>query len=123
MFAFQIKNIHHNLISSILSYEFGIATRSGGFCAHPYVFQLLGVQSQVIRNLVQEIQQEKRTNFPGIVRASLGIYNTFEDIDAFVDALLCIVKGQYQGNYVQDSTTGDFVPLNTPAEFHFHFRL
>jgi cysteine desulfurase/selenocysteine lyase len=123
VFAFQMKNIHHNLIAAILSYEFGIATRSDSFCAHPYVFQLLGVQPQVVRKLEQEIQQEKRANFPGLVRASIGIYNTFEDIDAFVDALQRIVKGRYQGNYAQDSTTGDFVPLNAPAEFHYHFHL
>lgn len=62
----DIKGIHPHDISSILDQE-GIAVRGGHHCAMP-LMRLLGIQ--------------------GSTRASFYIYNTKEEIEAFVRALL-----------------------------------
>ncbi|MEI6791148.1 MAG: SufS family cysteine desulfurase [Myxococcaceae bacterium] len=66
IFSFTLGDIHPHDISSILDQE-GVAVRAGHLCAQP-LMKLLGV--------------------PALVRASLGVYNTQEDIDALCEALL-----------------------------------
>lgn len=83
--TFSVKNMHHTTVARRLNDTFGIATRSGCFCAHMYVFELLGVTAKR--------QQALRANIgnpaamPGMVRASFGLYNTHKDIDALIAAL------------------------------------
>ena len=63
--SFVIENVHPHDAGSILDYE-GVAVRTGHHCAQP-VMDRFGV--------------------PATIRASLGIYNTREDIDALVRGL------------------------------------
>ena len=42
-----IHKLPHQLVAAILSYEHGIAVRSGCFCAHPYVVHLLDLDEVV----------------------------------------------------------------------------
>ena len=63
--SFTMENVHPHDIGQILDGE-GVAIRAGHHCAQP-VMQRFGV--------------------PATARASLGIYNTTEDIDALVRAL------------------------------------
>lgn len=63
--SFLLGDIHPHDISSIVDQE-GVAVRAGHLCAQP-LMKLLGV--------------------PALVRASLGVYNTLEDVDALVMAL------------------------------------
>jgi len=63
--SFNLQNIHPYDIGVILD-QFGIAVRTGHHCAQPIM------------------------NFyciPGTVRASFAVYNTFEEIDIFVEAV------------------------------------
>jgi hypothetical protein len=53
-----------------------------------------------------------RTEMPGMIRASFGLYNTEEEIDHLVEALERIERGDYQGRYTQYKATGEFIPMN-----------
>ena len=61
----------------------GTATRRGAFCAHPYVWRLLGYSDEEMADF------EGCTDFktPGMIRVSFGIYNTEEEIDEFLEIL------------------------------------
>ena len=43
-----------------------------------------------------------------MVRISLGAYNTAEDVDAVVEMLRRIARGDYDGQYYQAPDTGDY---------------
>lgn len=61
----------------------GIATRRGAFCAHPYVWRLMGIADDEVRDYKK--CDDART--PGMIRVSFGIYNTEEEIDEFLKTL------------------------------------
>lgn len=86
---FNIEGIHHETLAKILSYEFGIATRSGCFCAQPYVQKILQIS---------ETEAEKyrkiKINRPGMVRVSFGLYNTEKEVYKLVQVLKLIRKNQ-----------------------------
>jgi cysteine desulfurase/selenocysteine lyase len=63
--SFSLEGVHPHDVGSVLDHE-GVAVRTGHHCAQP-VMEHFGV--------------------PATVRASLGLYNTREDIDALVRAL------------------------------------
>ena len=63
--SFSLEGAHPHDIAQILD-RYGVAVRAGHHCAQP-LMTFLGV--------------------PATARASFGIYNTVEDVDAFVEAL------------------------------------
>ncbi|MEG2353088.1 MAG: aminotransferase class V-fold PLP-dependent enzyme [Clostridium sp.] len=97
---FNIKGMSHSMTSKILSYEFGISTRNGCFCAHPYVTEILNLQPEKVLYEMEHEGKEK----PGMVRLSFGIYNTLEEIDNLVIALNTIIthKDYYLKIYEDD---------------------
>ena len=107
---FNLRGLSHFLVAAILGYEFGIGVRNGCFCAHPYILQLLGVSPDETERVRLNMLAHDRRNNPGLVRASFGMYNTLEEVDAFVEALEKIVRSEYKGTYVQDPASGDFFP-------------
>lgn len=68
--VFNVKDVHPHDVASILS-SFGVAIRAGHHCAQP-LMKHMGVHATC--------------------RASFYFYNTLEDIDVFVDALLQVRK-------------------------------
>lgn len=74
--VFNVKGRTHQEVSDLLAKEIGIATRNGKFCAHPYVTRFLG-----IRNLPEN---EDEQDTCGMVRISLGLYNTKAECDRFL---------------------------------------
>lgn len=94
---FNVEGVHHSLMSAILSYEAGIAVRNGFFCAHPYCERLLGYSAQDM----EDMMKDPNSIFPGIVRASFGIYNGLYEIDRFIAFLNQIVlnKKYYVDKY------------------------
>ena len=68
--SFLVEGAHAHDLATLLDLE-GVAIRSGHHCAHP-LMQHFGV--------------------PATCRASFAFYNTFEEIDAFVAALLKVRK-------------------------------
>ena len=72
MLSFVLDDVRTEDVGAALNEE-GIAVRSGHHCAQP-ILRRLGVESSV--------------------RPSLALYNTYEDIDALVAALLRLQAGR-----------------------------
>ena len=119
----ELTTTHHFLASAILGYEFGIGVRSGCFCAHPYILHLLGLSHEEAARVREDILSGDRSNMPGLIRASFGLYNTLEDVDILIDALARIAKGDYQGQYVQDRASGEYTPVGWEPAYAQYFRL
>jgi cysteine desulfurase / selenocysteine lyase len=107
---FNLVGMSHYLVADILGYEFGVGVRNGCFCAHPYLLHLMQVGEEESGRVRAEMHAGDRRNVPGLVRASFGIYNTEEDIDALIEALEKIQRGEYKGVYHQDRASGAFEP-------------
>ncbi|MBO5244793.1 MAG: aminotransferase class V-fold PLP-dependent enzyme [Selenomonadales bacterium] len=86
--SFTLDGVDHRMVSRILSYEDGIAVRSGMFCAHPYVTRLLGTDSEQLAYA----KQHRDASLPGMVRVSLSFYNTEEEVERFLKLMRRISK-------------------------------
>lgn len=88
--SFNIKNKYHEEVSSKLNDFGGIATRNGCFCAHPYLTELIGVSPEQLQNLKNRVLAGEEPLMPGAVRATIGIYNTKEEIDKVLNCVEAI---------------------------------
>jgi selenocysteine lyase/cysteine desulfurase len=70
----------HGLMAQALSQEAGIAVRNGLFCAHPYVEKLL----KISENELKFYHTHDNAPVPGLVRVSLGLYNTSQEVELFL---------------------------------------
>lgn len=118
---FNLGKIPHALLAAILSYEWGIGTRSGCFCAHPYVKCILQVGEQAARELEQRILDRDRSVIPGAVRISFGLYNTAGEIDTLAEALGEIARGRHADGYHLDRERGSY--YRTDVDDRFESRL
>jgi len=114
---FTLGDIPHFRVSAVLGYEFGIGVRSGCFCAHPYILHLLHLSPEEARGVRQRILAGDKSDMPGLIRASFGLYNSLEDVDALVEALTRIARGEYKGTYIQNKATGEFYPQGWSPDF------
>jgi len=121
--TFNVKGLNHALVASILSYEWGIGTRNGCFCAHPYVKCLLDVTEAEATDMETRILARDRSTLPGFVRASFGIYNTKEEVDVLCEALSAIAKGKYRDGYLLNKERGEFYRTDIADEFEKYFSL
>ncbi len=119
----RLKGMIHFKVAAILGHEFGIGVRSGCFCAHPYLLHLLQVDHVEADTVRQQMLAGDRSNMPGMIRASFGLYNTIEEVDALIDAIIKIVKGEYSGDYVQNISTGEFVPRGWEPAFDSYLNI
>jgi selenocysteine lyase/cysteine desulfurase len=103
---FNVGSIPHALVAAILGYEGGIGVRSGCFCAQQYVSSLLGIADDA-----RGQSPGDRSDRPGMVRVSFGVYNTCADVDALVDMLQRIAAGDYHGRYDRVPATGEYRPV------------
>jgi cysteine desulfurase / selenocysteine lyase len=87
---FNMTHLSHQVLASILTEEFAIAVRDGFFCAHPYCQRLLGLTPEDMEYYF--IHEE--APLPGMVRISFGLYNTFDEVDIFLNALYHIAKNK-----------------------------
>ena len=123
MLAVQLDGVPHFLLAAILSYEFGIGVRNGCFCAHPYMLHLLIVAEEEAIQVRQYILNGDRREVPGLVRISFGLYNRVEEVDQLVEALEKVARGEIQGQYVQDTASGDFKPLGWNVCYEDYFSV
>ena len=121
MIPLLLEGISHFKVSAILGHEFGIGVRSGCFCAHPYILHLLKLTSDESQEVRRRMLSGDRSEMPGMIRASFGLYNTTEDVDALVYALSCVAGGRYSGKYHQDITSGEYLPHGWSQEFDKYF--
>ena len=119
---FGLQDISHFKVAAILGYEFGIGVRSGCFCAHPYILHLLGLNHEEAADVRRRMLAGDKSEMPGLIRASFGLYNTFEDVDALIDALQHIARGAYQGKYTQERASGEYKAQGWAPDFERYFR-
>ena len=91
-FTFNLKGYHHALLSAILENEYGIETRAGTICNHRLVRRWFKINDKTQKEIEEKIAGGDRLASYGIVRASLAIHNTKEDVDTLVSALKQIAK-------------------------------
>ncbi|HEX3011850.1 MAG TPA: aminotransferase class V-fold PLP-dependent enzyme [Syntrophomonadaceae bacterium] len=117
--SFNIKGISHSLAGAVLCFEAGIGTRTGCFCAQNYVRKLLG-QAESSQH-IKLYEQNQLDKLPGMVRISLGGYNTFEEVDYFIKWLEKLVqnKSEFAERYQYDPEQGSFVPKDIPEACEF----
>ncbi len=121
--SLNVDNIPHALTASILSYEGGIGVRSGCFCAHLYVKSLMKVSEEDSKKLEAEILDRDRSNIPGTIRMSFGIYNTKEEIDEIIEMLKKIIAGEYSKNYILNKEKGEYTPKDFELKFDEYFEI
>ena len=119
---FNLESVPHALVAAILGYEGGIGVRNGCFCAQSYVAHLLGRGIRPAPSLL-EPASGRRADRPGMVRISLGVYNTAADVDALAEMLHRIARREYHCDYVQDQETGEYLPAGHVDAVHEHFSL
>lgn len=115
---FNIKNISHNLLASLLSFEGNIGVRSGCFCAHPYVHRLLDLSSIEIRKIQQKMIFGDIKDIPGLVRISFGMYNTTEEVDEFINFMRFITANidSYKDKYIYNKEYNCYFPKDFKLE-------
>jgi selenocysteine lyase/cysteine desulfurase len=105
--SFNIAGIHHETVATVLNNEFGIATRNGCFCAHPYLSQLLHcTDAEGIR---RKVESGEDVLLPGAVRATIGIYNNQEDLDKLVDAVARMASPEGVARYAGETAMKESV--------------
>jgi len=119
--AFNFEGVPHALASAILSDEWGIGTRSGCFCAHPYVKALLGIGADASRALEDRIVRGDRADVPGTVRASFGLSNAPDDADRLVAAVRSVAEGRYAVGYALDASDGEWRHGGACSTFDAYF--
>lgn len=90
--SFNFKGINHSTISKILGYDYAIEIASGKNSADIYIQTLLGLTDE------QAYELYLRNIDYGVLRVSLGFYNTYEEIDCFLKILNSVVRNIYCNN-------------------------
>ncbi len=84
--TFTLAGRDPRTVADTLAREHGIALRSGLFCAHPFVAQLLGTEAST-DDALGRARVGQDVDLPGAVRASIGIGVESEHIARLLDAL------------------------------------
>jgi len=120
--SFNITGVPHNMASAILGYEGAIGVRSGCFCAQPYVKSLLSLTCDQEKSMEERILARDRSQLPGAIRVSFGLYNTKEEIDELIEMVKKIASGDYHPFYVVDRESGSYVPKGFKFDFSESFE-
>ncbi|MBO4819765.1 MAG: aminotransferase class V-fold PLP-dependent enzyme [Firmicutes bacterium] len=86
--TFNFEDINSYILAARLTDTGGVATRRGAFCAHPYVWRMMGISDEQAATYENCIDM----NTPGMIRVSFGIYNTEEEVDRFLEILNNVVN-------------------------------
>ncbi len=109
--VFNLPRYHHALLAAILEHEYGIETRAGTICNHRLVRRWMKTSDAEQKKIEREIESGNRLASYGIVRASLALHNTKEDIDALTNALIEIQKNGAKLNYMPVPKEEIYIPL------------
>jgi selenocysteine lyase/cysteine desulfurase len=85
--VFRMKSMMPYIVAKELAVRGGIGVRTGCHCAHIIIKHILGVSPSLER--FQRVMQTyiPSLKFPGLIRVSLGIENTKEDVDQLIFVL------------------------------------
>jgi selenocysteine lyase/cysteine desulfurase len=116
--SFNVTDFPHELLATVLNDYFGIAVRSGCFCAHPFVREFL------LEDLWDIEDENDVRSFQGMVRASLGLYNDESDVATFIAAIESIVhkRSAYEHNY-EKLDDGSFIHRNFSMDTSSYFDI
>ena len=89
---FDLKGVISHKVARELAARGGIGVRSGCHCAHLTVKRMLGVPPWAERLLGVILTVYPRLELPGVVRVSLGIENSEEDVDRLIRVLGAIAR-------------------------------
>ena len=83
--VFTIDVMKYYEVGEKLSEIKAIGVRQGGFCSHPYTRRVLGIPNNQLQEYIN------KNGIPGLVRVSLGIYNSKKEANIFLETveLLC----------------------------------
>jgi len=121
--SMNVGDIPHALTAAILSYEGAIGVRSGCFCAHTYVKELLEVDDDASVELERQILNRDRSQIPGTIRASFSLYNTREEIDRFIEMVKKIDAGDYHKEWDLNKEKGEFTPKGYALDFQQYYQM
>lgn len=116
--SFALSGIQHRMLATMLSYEYGIAVRSGLFCAHPYVQRLMGLK----KDQIEYYKQHEELPFPGLVRVSLGLYNNSEEVNRLICCMKEIVENKEMLRKKYESILSIKSPPKQKSIFYQHKR-
>jgi cysteine desulfurase/selenocysteine lyase len=106
--SFEVRGMPHQLVAAILAAEGGIGVRTGLFCSHPYMLEIMDYRATRIAGLKTELASGVRANLPGFIRVSFGIYNSPSEVDTLLAVLEGVASERYAGEYAQDPASGVF---------------
>ncbi|MBR5344914.1 MAG: aminotransferase class V-fold PLP-dependent enzyme [Clostridia bacterium] len=86
--TFNFSDVNSMILATRLA-DSGTAIRRGAFCAHPYVWRLMGIPEDELEFFIDCIDGKT----PGMIRVSFGIYNTEEEVDEFLQILADVLPG------------------------------
>ena len=119
--SFLLASVRGDLTAAVLAHEWGIGVRAGCFCAQPGMMHLLNIPEEERAAVEAAILEHAN---PGAVRASLGLYNSTDDVDLLGEALEAIAAGQFErGNYRIDPAAGTYVPVAWQPDFDSYFAV
>jgi selenocysteine lyase/cysteine desulfurase len=104
--AFNPKRKLPGGIASALAERSGVGVRYGCHCAHLLIKHLLNVPPWAEWLQRWMVIVLPRMQLPGVVRVSLGIGNTEEDVDTLIDGLRAILGGPRATHPHSPSTPG-----------------
>jgi cysteine desulfurase/selenocysteine lyase len=122
VFSFNLERHSYAEVATVLSDEWGVGVRSGCFCAHLYVAYLLGVSDAEATKIFERVTAGLPIDLPGLVRASISIASSKDDIDRLASGLLAISRGDIRATYVpmKDGSNGDLEPDGSTRPFVAH---
>jgi selenocysteine lyase/cysteine desulfurase len=95
--AFDLGNLLPGRVARELAERGGIGVRYGCHCAHLLIKRLVGVPPFLEQLQGLMLRLFPRLALPGVVRASLGIENSAEDVDALIRVLTSIARRPRRG--------------------------
>ena len=112
----NVGDLPDGLVATYLDHGWNIAVRNGCFCAHPYVKRLLGVDKDSEQAYLDQLDEGDWRYVPGMVRVSLGVYSTLEDLEVLAEALEEIsARGEDLVEAYEHAISGAFVRKDPEA--------
>ena len=85
--VFNIEGEDYKIIGKRFADDMAIALRTGKFCAHPYINRLMGISDDTA------CKNARNGVYPsGMIRASLGLYNTQREAEIFISYIKYLVS-------------------------------
>ncbi len=84
--VFNIEGMSYEKVGEYLSNIRAIGVTQGGFCSHPYTRRVLGIKDDDLQKYMSEC------GTPGLVRVSLGVYNSKKEANIFLDTIEYICR-------------------------------